>query len=67
MSDEVVGSVATNSYGVPQFNVTKQTRITYEVYTSQTVLLRTVHEVQALRYAKEVNGEVRTMVYNSLG
>jgi hypothetical protein len=66
MSEEVVGSFAVNSYGVPHSSAMRQVRTTYEVYSNKTLVLRTIHEVQAVRYAKEVEGEVHAVTYTGL-
>ena len=64
MSEQIVGASALNSYGYQSVSVEKNYRLRYEVWTDKTLVLRTTHEVQAIRYAREVKGEVRTVEYS---
>ncbi len=61
MSEEVVGTYAVQTRLEPQTQVEKLVRRRYEVWTDKTMVLRTVHEVQAYRRANEVQGEVRVV------
>lgn len=64
MAVDIVSTNAAQTMGVQQTTTARQTRIRYEVWTDKTMLLRTTHEAQALRYAHEVQGEVRTITQN---
>jgi hypothetical protein len=66
MSEQVVGSYAVNSYGIPHSTSQRSVRTTYEVYSNKTLVLRTIHEVQAVRYAREVQGEVHAVEFTDL-
>lgn len=61
MSEEIVGAYAVTSNGHYDTTVEKRVRTRYEVWTNKTLVLRTIHETQAIRYAREVQGEVRTL------
>ncbi len=61
MSEQVVGTYAVQTSLEPQTQVEKLVRRRYEVWTDKTMVLRTVHEVQAYRRATEVQGQVRVI------
>jgi hypothetical protein len=62
-SEEIVGTYAVQSRLEPQTQVEKLVRRRYEVWTDKTMVLRTVHEVQAYRRANEVQGQVRVVTH----
>lgn len=59
MSEDIIGAYQVSVNGPAEISTQKETRVRYEVWVDKTLVLRTIHEVQALRYAKEVEGEVR--------
>lgn len=61
MSEEIVGAYSTAIASEPRTTVEKLTNRRYEVWTNKTLVLRTVHEMQALRRASEVEGTVRVV------
>ena len=62
-AEEIIGAFSIQSYGSPQYTVEKSVRVRYEVWSNDTLVLRTHHETQATRYAREVQGEVRSYTY----
>jgi len=60
-SEEIVGTYSIQSRLDPQTQVEKLVRRRYEVWTDKTMVLRTVHEVQAYRRATEVQGQVKVV------
>ena len=65
MSETLVSTNSAQIVGVPNVDVQRSYRVRYEVWTNKTMVLRTVHEVQATRLAHEINGEVRQVSYRS--
>jgi hypothetical protein len=61
MSEEIIAAVSTRSFGQTEVSIERRARIRYEVWNDKTLVLRTVHQTQALRYANEIQGEVRTV------
>ena len=61
MSEEIVGAYAISMSREPQTTVEKLVRRRYEVWTDKTLVLRTVHEQQAIRRATEVQGSVKVV------
>jgi hypothetical protein len=61
MSEQVASVVGTQINGPTQSYVERRQVTRYEVWHEKTMVLRTVHEVQALRYAHEIQGEVRSV------
>jgi hypothetical protein len=59
--DHVFSAVVT---GQAQTTSQRQSTTRYEVYHEKTLVLRTVHQTQAVRYAHEIQGEVRTVTSN---
>ena len=62
-SEEIVGTYSIQSRLEPQTQVEKLVRRRYEVWTDKSMVLRTVHEVQAYRRANEVQGQVRVVTH----
>jgi hypothetical protein len=62
-AEEIIGAFSTQSYATPHYTVEKSVRVRYEVWQNNTLVLRTHHETQATRYAREVEGEVRSFTY----
>jgi hypothetical protein len=60
-SEEIIGAYSIQSRMEPQTQVEKLVRRRYEVWTDKTLVLRTVHEVQAYRRANEVQGQVKVV------
>jgi len=58
MSEEVVGAYTIQSRYEPQTQVEKRVTRRYEVWSDKVLVLRTVHEQQAIRRANEVQGQV---------
>jgi hypothetical protein len=67
MSEQVAHVFGAVVIGPSQTSVTRQATTHYEVWHEKTMVLRTVHETQAVRYAHEVHGEVRTVTSNGVG
>ncbi len=65
MTETLVSSSAATVVSAPNVEVQRSFRVRYEVWTNRTLVLRTVHEVQATRLAHEINGEVRQVTYRS--
>ena len=65
MSETLVSTNSAQIVGVPNVDVQRSYRVRYEVWTNKTMVLRTVHEVQATRLAHEINGEIRQVSYSS--
>jgi hypothetical protein len=63
MSEEIIGAYSVQSYLAPQTMVEKLVSRRYEVWTDKTLVLRTVHEQQALRRATEVQGQVKVITH----
>lgn len=63
MSEEIIGAYSVQSRLEPQTQVEKLVRRRYEVWTDKTLVLRTVHEVQATRRATEVQGQVKVITH----
>lgn len=63
MSEEIIGAYALTSSHEPQTTVEKVVRRRYEVWTNKTLVLRTVHEQQAIRRATEVQGAVKVVTH----
>ncbi len=61
MSEEIIGAYSMTSSREPQTTVEKLVRRRYEVWTNKTLVLRTVHEQQAIRRATEVQGAVKVV------
>ena len=58
MSEEVVGAYTIQSRYEPQTQVEKRVTRRYEVWSDKVLVLRTVHEQQAIRRANEIQGQV---------
>jgi hypothetical protein len=67
MSEQIASVVAAQITGPTQNYVERRQITRYEVWHEKTVVLRTVHEVQALRYAHEIQGEVRSVTSEGFG
>ena len=63
MSEEIIGAYSIQSRLEPQTQVEKLVRRRYEVWTDKTLVLRTVHEQQAIRRATEVQGQVKVITH----
>ena len=63
MSEEIIGTYSVQSRLAPQTQVEKLVRRRYEVWTDKTLVLRTVHEQQAVRRATEVQGQVKVITH----
>lgn len=63
MSEEIVGAYSVQSTLDSQTTVGKLVSRRYEVWTDKTLVLRTVHEQQAIRRATEVQGEVKVVTH----
>lgn len=61
MSEEIIGAYSVQSHLTPQTTVEKLVHRRYEVWTDKTLVLRTVHEQQAIRRATEVQGQVKVV------
>lgn len=61
MSEQIVGAYTMTSSTEPQTTVEKLVRRRYEVWSNKTLVLRTVHEQQAIRRATEVEGSVKVI------
>ena len=61
MSEEIVGAYQMLSHTEPRTTVEKLITRRYEVWTDKTLVLRTVHEQQAIRRASEVQGSVKVV------
>lgn len=61
MSEEIIGAYSIQSRTEPQTQVEKLVRRRYEVWSDKTLVLRTVHEQQAIRRATEVSGQVKVV------
>jgi hypothetical protein len=61
MSEEIIGAYSIQSHMEPQTQVEKLVRRRYEVWTDKTLVLRTVHEQQAIRRATEVQGQIKVV------
>ncbi len=61
MSEEIVGAYAISTNGHYDTTYERRAMTRYEVWTDKTLVLRTIHQTQAVRYAQEVQGEVRTV------
>jgi len=61
MSEEIIGAYSIQSRSEPQTQVEKLVHRRYEVWTNKTLVLRTVHEQQAIRHATEVQGQVKVV------
>ena len=63
MSEEIVGAYSVQNRMEPQTQVEKLVSRRYEVWTDKTLVLRTVHEQQAIRRANEVQGRVQVVTH----
>lgn len=61
MSEQIIGSYALSSSTEPRTTVEKLVTRRYEVWSNKTLVLRTVHEQQAIRRATEVEGSVKVV------
>ncbi|HMA48864.1 MAG TPA: hypothetical protein VKP60_03870 [Magnetospirillaceae bacterium] len=61
MSEQIIGSYALTSSTEPRTTVEKLVTRRYEVWSNKTLVLRTVHEQQAIRRATEVQGSVKVI------
>ena len=58
MSEEIIGAYTIQSRYEPQTQVEKRVTRRYEVWSDKVLVLRTVHEQQAIRRANEIQGQV---------
>jgi hypothetical protein len=61
MAEEIVAAYLTRSVGQSSTTTVHRNITRYEVWKEKTLVLRTVHQSQATRYAREINGEVHTV------
>lgn len=61
MSEQIIGAYSVSSSTEPRTTVEKLVRRRYEVWSNKTLVLRTVHEQQAIRRATEVQGAVKVV------
>lgn len=61
MSEQIIGAYSATTATEPQTTVEKLVRRRYEVWSNKTLVLRTVHEQQAIRRATEVEGSVKVI------
>jgi hypothetical protein len=63
MAEEIIGAYTMLSSTEPRTTVEKLVSRHYEVWSNKTLVLRTVHEQQAIRRATEVQGDVKTVTH----
>jgi len=61
VAEDIVNSTAINTHGQTQTFIEHRSITRYEVWKEKTLVLRTIHKEQALRYAKEIQAEVHTV------
>jgi len=61
MAEEIIGTYNVLSSAEPRTTVEKLVTRRYEVWDNKTLVLRTVHEQQAIRRATEVQGSVKVI------
>ena len=61
MSEQIIGAYTAMSSTEPRTTVEKLVTRRYEVWSNKTLVLRTVHEQQAVRRATEVQGSVKVI------
>lgn len=61
MSEQIIGAYTATTNTEPRTTVEKLVRRRYEVWSNKTLVLRTVHEQQAVRRATEVDGSVKVV------
>lgn len=61
MSETIIGAYQSLSSTEPRTTVEKLVRRRYEVWSNKILVLRTVHEQQAIRRATEVQGSVKVI------
>lgn len=61
MSEQIIGAYTMSSATEPRTTVEKLVTRRYEVWSNKTLILRTVHEQQAVRRATEVEGSVKVI------
>jgi len=61
MSEQIIGAYTMTSSTEPRTTVEKLITRHYEVWSNKTLVLRTVHEQQAIRRATEVEGSVKVI------
>jgi len=61
MPEEIIGAYTLKSSTEPRTTVEKVVTRRYEVWSNKTLVLRTVHEQQAIRRATEVQGDVKVV------
>jgi hypothetical protein len=61
MAEDIVNAYAITTQGQSQTLIEHRSITRYEVWKEKTLVLRTVHQAQAIRYAKEIEGEVHTV------
>jgi hypothetical protein len=65
MSEQLVNSYVAYTHMTPTVDIQKRETVRYEVYANRTLVLRTIHQQQALRYAQEVGGSVTVVSHTS--
>jgi len=61
MAEDIVNAYAIQTQGQTQTLIEHRAITRYEVWKEKTLVLRTIHQNQAIRYAKEIQGEVHTV------
>jgi hypothetical protein len=61
MSEQIIGAYSATTCTEPRTTVEKLIHRRYEVWSNKTLVLRTVHEQQAIRRATEVQGSVKVI------